>query len=549
MPENHHSTNTLGRCAGCGESATEALLAEARWYPYWDREDGACPACVQQNLLQTLLTKGDAALHEAIQTAWPLDAEAAFGVLPTRLRLHADPRFSGKGVTIALVDAGFYPHPDLVQPRNRIRAWADATRDPVSAFRFEPEDTPTWADWDGARDWQWHGTMTSTVAAGNGFLSHGLYSGLAHAAELVLIQVRDAGGHISSASIHRALEWILKHGPEIGIRVVSLSVSGDPVSPLAGNVVDEAVAALVDAGITVVAAAGNDGQRALLPPATAPLALTVGGIDDKNIFSHDEIALWHSNYGSASNEVSKPDLVAPSIWVAAPVLPSTSVADEAQDLFVRRKQRDPVANGRIADLKLITPHYQHVEGTSFAAPIVASCIACLFEASPTLTPLLVRDVLKDTAHFIPGADRERQGAGAVAPGQAVARALAERHSRDASLQDSPRLSPEGITFSLHEHAASSVQVLGSWDGWRAPGIVATSVEPGYWRTLPLHLPAGRYIYKFLVDGQRWLDDPNNPRKVPDGLGGLNSAVVVPANDHTRLSEDDGLSIGATEIRS
>ena len=46
------------------------------------------------------------------------------------------------------------------------------------------------ADWDGARDWQWHGTMTSTVAAGNGFLSHGLYSGLAHAAELVLIQVR-----------------------------------------------------------------------------------------------------------------------------------------------------------------------------------------------------------------------------------------------------------------------------------------------------------------------------------------------------------------------
>ena len=534
----------------CGESASEALLAEAKWYPYWDREDGACPACVQQNLLRTLLTKGDAALHEAIQTVWPLDAEAAFGVLPTRLRLHADPRFSGKGVTIALVDAGFYPHPDLVQPRNRIRAWADATHDPVSAFRFEPEDTPTWLDRDGTRDWQWHGTMTSTVAAGNGFLSHGLYSGLAHAAELVLIQVRDSGGHISSASIHRALDWILKCGPELGIRIVSLSVSGDPVSPLAGNTVDEAVAALVQAGVSVVAASGNDGQRTLLPPATAPRALTVGGIDDKNTFSHDEIALWHSNYGSASNEVPKPDLVAPSIWVAAPVLPNTSVAEEARDLFVRRKQRDPVANGRIADLKLITPHYQHVEGTSFAAPIVASCIACLLEANPALTPLLVRDVLKDTAHVIPGADRERQGVGAVAPGQAVARALAERHSRDASLKDSPRLSPEGITFSLHEHAASSVQVLGSWDDWRTPGIVATSVEPGYWRTLPVHLSAGRYTYKFLLDGQHWLDDPNNPRKAPDGLGGLNSAVVVPEDDHSRLSEDGGLlSIGTTQIRS
>ena len=76
------------------------------------------------------------------------------------------PDSRGKGITIALVDAGFYPHPDLVQPRNRIRVWADATDDPVSVFHFEPEESPSWPDWDSARDWQWHGTMTSTVAAG-----------------------------------------------------------------------------------------------------------------------------------------------------------------------------------------------------------------------------------------------------------------------------------------------------------------------------------------------------------------------------------------------
>ena len=71
--------------------------------------------------------------------------------------------------------------------------------------------------------------MTSTVAAGNGSLSHGLYSGLAHAAELILIQVRDSTGHISSTSIHRALTWILKHGSEFSVRIVSLSVSGNPM--------------------------------------------------------------------------------------------------------------------------------------------------------------------------------------------------------------------------------------------------------------------------------------------------------------------------------
>jgi len=509
----------------CGNSVSKAQLAEARWYPFWNRDDGGCPACVQQNLLRTLLAKGDAALHEAIQTAWPLDAEAAFGVLPTRLRLHADPRFSGRGVTLALVDSGFYPHPDLVRPRNRIRVWADATHDPVSVFGFERGDTPKWPDWDGARSWQWHGTMTSTVAAGNGFLSHGLYSGLAHAAELVLIQVRDSSGHISSANIQRALTWLREQGPELGVRIVSLSVSGDPVSPLAGNAVDKAVEALVEVGINVVAAAGNDGQRRLLPPATAPLALTVGGLDDKNVFSHDEISVWHSNYGAGSNEVPKPDLVAPSIWVAVPVLPGTSIAHEAENLFARRTPDDPFAQHRIVELKLITTHYQHVEGTSFAAPIVASAIACVLEANPALSPLLVRDVLKETAHSVPGADQERQGAGAVSPGQAVARALAERHGR-AAWQVTPLLSSNGITFSLHDHAASKVQVLGSWDNWQAPGIPVASVEPGYWQSAPLQLPNGRYAYKLLLDGQHWLDDPGNPHKIHDGNGGLNSTFIV-----------------------
>jgi serine protease AprX len=511
----------------CGNSTGKALLAEAQWYPYWDREDGACPACVQENLLRILLAKGDAALHEAVQTAWPLDAETAFGVLPTRLRLHADPRFSGQGVTLALVDSGFYPHPDLVRPRNRIRVWADATHDPVSVIRFEPEDTPRWPHWDGANDWQWHGTMTSTVAAGNGFLSRGLYSGLAHSAELVLIQVRDSTGNISSANIERALTWLKEHGAGLGVRIISLSVSGDPVSPLVGNGVDEAVAALVEAGISVVAAAGNDGQRCLLPPATAPFALTVGGLDDNNVFGHDEISVWHSNYGTGSNEVPKPELVAPSIWVAAPVLPNSAIAQEAQSLFARRSQNDPDARRRIAELKLITPHYQHVEGTSFAAPIVASTIACLLEANATLTPLLVRDVLKETAHLVPGVDRERQGAGALSPGTAVARALAERHGGAARPHRSPGLSSEGITFSLHDHDASRVQVLGSWNDWRAPGIAATCVEPGYWRTSPLQLPTGQYAYKFLLDAEHWLDDSGNPSKTHDGAGGLNSTFVIP----------------------
>jgi hypothetical protein len=78
---------------------TSEARAEAHRYCLSGKNDGRCPACVQENLLRVLLAKCDAALHEAVQLASPLDAEAAFGILPTRLRLYADSRFSGKGVT------------------------------------------------------------------------------------------------------------------------------------------------------------------------------------------------------------------------------------------------------------------------------------------------------------------------------------------------------------------------------------------------------------------------------------------------------------------
>jgi serine protease AprX len=422
-------------CGLCGTDTEQGDLSEAAWvhhrvlermaaaHPAWHRRQGACPACVQDALLELLLESGGAALHAGIQRVWPLDAEAAFGALPTPLRLHADPRFRGRGVTLAQVDAGFYPHRDLVRPRNRIRAWADAGRTHIVERWYGDTEVPYWPRWNAGEPYQWHGLMTSASAAGNGALSHGLYRGLASEADLVLVQAREPSGRIPNRAIARALRWLARNAEELALRVVSISVAGDPVATLVGNAVDEAVSALVARGITVVAAAGNDGVRRLIPPATAPSALTIGGIDDKNTFAAAEIELWHSNYGESSSGALKPELVAPSLWVAAPVLPGTPLAEEARVLFERRAQGDRSVDARIAEQKLITPHYQHVEGTSFAAPLVASTVACMLEANPALTPADVRALLVESAEPVPGAARERQGAGALHAGRAVARAL------------------------------------------------------------------------------------------------------------------------------
>src|SRR5262249_25710567 len=162
------------------------------------------------------------------------------------------------------------------------------------------------------------------------------------------------------------------------------SVGGDPLRKLAGNHVDAAVRRLDEAGVLVVVAAGNSGRHGLLPPATSAVALTVGGVDMHNSPDPAAWRLWHSNWGQSSSGTPTPDLLAPANWLPAPVLPGSAIAREAWELFERRSNDDPAIESRILEQKLITPRYQHVDGTSFAAAIVSGVAACLFEANPAL---------------------------------------------------------------------------------------------------------------------------------------------------------------------
>ena len=69
--------------------------------------------------------------------------------------------------------------------------------------------------------------MTSVVCAGDGYLSKGLYKGIASDAELVLLKVQDDKGRITKANIVKALQWVLHHHREYGIRIVNMSISDD----------------------------------------------------------------------------------------------------------------------------------------------------------------------------------------------------------------------------------------------------------------------------------------------------------------------------------
>lgn len=428
------STRATARCPLCTSSFPVAKLSAATWlapevvarvhehFPNWEFSDGACPNCTRRQLERVLTEVSLSPPRDPL----PGRKLPAWECLTTPYRTAADARFFGHGVTIAMIDAAFYPHPDLIRPRNRIRAWVDATLPTVRARFFQPGDTPKWPGWDRLTAPQWHGLMASGVAAGNGRLSHGLYRGIASEANLILIQTMDRNRRITNLTLSKALRWLIRNGPELGLSVINFSVAGDPLTPAVGNAVDELCEELLDMDITIVAAVGNSGRATLVTPSTCPGVLSVGGIDDRDRLDPKLTRLWNSSYGAASDGTAKPQLVAPSWRVVAPLLPKSSVAKEANELFARRLLGDESAEPRIDDEKLVTPHYQHMDGTSVAAPIVSSVVACMLQINPGLSPARVLELITSTARPLPDVPQERCGAGAVQAGAAVAAALAER---------------------------------------------------------------------------------------------------------------------------
>ncbi len=364
-------------------------------------------------------------------------------VLSTPLRLDGDERFTGKGVTIAFLDSGFYPHVDLTTPTNRILAYQNMTTpDGEIASLFDTDVA------------SWHGMMTSVVAAGNGSLSNGFYRGIAPAASVVLVKLARTG-RITEQNIQDGLEWILENREKYKIRVVNISAGGDFEQSYLHDSLSKTVEECVAQGITVVCAVGNAGHlpnHPVFPPASAPSSIAVGGLDDKNSINRARRGMYRSSYGPTLDGFQKPEIIAPSIWVPAPILPNTPTAQQAELLEKLDKAEDAKLHSiieaspetepdldaaldrpaymirQIIALKLqqesvITRHYKFVDGTSFAAPIVSSVAAQLLEANPALTPQQIKRILISTAERLPGYEVDRQGWGVIDPRRAVEMAL------------------------------------------------------------------------------------------------------------------------------
>lgn len=510
--------------------------------PGWQPDQGACPDCVYRAASRERASVNGADVQAMLGLPFPADDPDLANLIPTPQRVPINPQYTGRGVTVAFLDSGFFPHPDLVRPTNRIAAYADATTP-------TPSERPTFGK---IQATSWHGLMVSAIGIGNGWMSEGRYRGIAPRARGVLVKTGNRRSRsITERDISRALKWVIARKADYDIKIVNISLGGDHVNTGRLTELDERVEEATAAGILVVAAGGNSGQRGVMPPASAPSALTVGGLDDRNSLASGNWRPYWSSYGNGAHGVAKPEVIAPAIWLAAPMLPKTTTHHDALYLTrllglgdaelcealqtahalkrLGRRVADLAPNearrlirSRMVEHKYIHPHYQHVDGTSMAAPIVSGIAAQMLEANPALTPTQLKALITATATPLADAPLERQGAGIVNGARAVAAAL-----RLAALHDSAPRSPQrSITFHYYDREAKQVAVVGTFNNWLPYGYELDPYAPGAWRlTVPAFEP-GRHAYKFLIDRTRWTADPENPNRLPDGTDGFFSLLEI-----------------------
>ena len=266
-----------------------------------------------------------------------------------------------------------------------------------------------------------HGTHVAGIVAGNGRISNGKYTGIAANANIINLRVLNSAGTGSVSSLLSALDWTFTNRTAYNIKVVNLSLGTVAGDSYKNDPVCRAVRKLVDAGVVVVAAAGNNGKDSagrklygrIHSPGIEPSAITVGAANSfgTNGRADDAMATYSSRgptrgawLDSAGvkhyDNLIKPDLVAPGNKIVS--------AESSNCLLVAQQPNLHVSLNNGLHRKEM-----YMNGTSMASPVAAGAAVLLLQANPKLTPNMVKMLLMYTAQQLPGFNMFEQGAGEI----------------------------------------------------------------------------------------------------------------------------------------
>jgi 1,4-alpha-glucan branching enzyme len=84
-----------------------------------------------------------------------------------------------------------------------------------------------------------------------------------------------------------------------------------------------------------------------------------------------------------------------------------------------------------------------------------------------------------------------------------------------------------VHLSLEAPEAEAVSVVGDWNDWDPKAHVMKDENgDGVWEVRIEVSKDREYEYQFLLNGDKWIPDPNAPLHVSDGFGGKNSVLNI-----------------------
>lgn len=369
------------------------------------------------------------------------DANPAFDLIGLT-QLRNDSKFDGidgSGFTVAVIDTGLDRTHPLLQP-NYVTGLdlVNGGTNPIDTLR--------------------HGThVAGTIGATDEEI------GVATDVGLIGLQVFGSTGLTYNPTVEQALQWVLDNHEQYNIVAVNLSLGGGSYqtkNQVSGDILSDDIKQLEEAGITVVAAAGNSYKGNEYQNVAAPAiysTLAVGAV-----WQDDE----YSGY-----------------WWGNGAVDYSTQADQIASISQRLDSPNMIfAPGALITSTVPGGKLEQYGGTSMAAPIVTGTVALMQEAAMEfggrlLSPAEIVDILQSTADTIYDGDDEDDNVtntNISYPRLNVYNAISEIASRFQGkiAEDPGDNTPVPVTTDPNGSIASSV-VGSNLDGSAVPSIIGT----------------------------------------------------------------------------
>lgn len=293
--------------------------------------------------------------------------------------------WAGRGIGVALIDSGLEMSAEF---QGRVTRFVDFTQGGIVTTPYDDYG---------------HGTHVAGTIGGSGALSsNNSYRGLAPSVKFTVLKVLDKNGAGYTSDVIAAVDYAVANRAALGIDIINLSLGHPIYEPAGSDPLVQAVERASQAGIIVVAAAGNYGKNpttglpgyaGITSPGNAPSAITVGAVRTEDTVSRDDDRI--PDYSSAGptwyDAFVKPDIIAPGHNIVA-------VAAKHGTLYQTYPQ-----------LIAADGDYMRLSGTSMATAVTTGSVALILEANrsanhyptnPSLTPNAVKAILQYTTFGI-----------------------------------------------------------------------------------------------------------------------------------------------------